>query len=230
MEGFKSMSEIFDPWPKKYDHWFETPVGRLVKGYERDLILRMLKPKRGEFILDAGCGTGVFTSDFLEADTKVVGLELSSPMLIRAMVKNRGRRFLPVQGDMRNLPFAEAVFDKTVSVTAIEFIEEAKVAVEEMFRVTKPGGIIVIATLNSLSPWAHRRGEAGKKGHPIFRHAQFRSPEEMAELSRVEGIVETAVHFEKTDDLEVAQKIEREGRERGIKTGAFLAACWMKPG
>ncbi|NTV58519.1 MAG: class I SAM-dependent methyltransferase, partial [Deltaproteobacteria bacterium] len=168
------MSEIFDPWPEKYDQWFETPVGRLVKGYERELILRMLKPKRGEFILDAGCGTGVFTSDFLEADTKGVGLELSNPMLIRATVKNRGRRFLPVQGDMRNLPFAEAVFDKAVSVTAIEFIEEAKVAVEEMFRVTKPGGIIVIATLNSLSPWAHRRGEANKKGHPIFRHAQFR--------------------------------------------------------
>jgi len=224
------MSEIFDRWPEKYDQWFETPVGRLVKKYERKLILRMLKPERGDFILDAGCGTGVFTSDFLEADTKVVGLELSRPMLIRGMVKNRGRRFLPVQGDMRNLPFAEAAFDKAVSVTAIEFIEEAKVAVEEMFRVTKPGGIIVIATLNSLSPWAHRRGEARKKGHPIFSHALFRSPEDMAALSAVKGVIETAVHFEKTDDLDVAQKIEREGRERGLNTGAFVAACWTKPG
>lgn len=224
------MSEVFDPWPEKYDQWFETPVGRLVKGYECELLLRMLKPARGEFILDAGCGTGVFTSDFLEAGAEVVGLELSRPMLGRAMVKNRGRRFLPVQGDMRNLPFGEASFDKVVSVTAIEFIEEAKVAVEEMFRVTKPGGIIVVATLNSLSSWAHRRGEAGKKGHPIFRHALFRSPEEMAELSPVEGIVQTAVHFEKTDDLDLARKIEREGMDRGLKTGAFLAVRWIKPG
>jgi len=224
------MSEIFDPWPEKYDQWFETPFGQLVKGYERELILRMLKLERGEFILDAGCGTGVFTSDFLEADTKAVGLELSWPMLIRAMVKNRGRRFLPMQGDMRNLPFAEAAFDKAVSVTAIEFIEEAKVAVEEMFRVTKPGGIIVIATLNSLSPWAHRRGEARKKGHPIFSHALFRSPEDMAALSPVKGVIETAVHFEKTDDLDVAQKREIEGREKGLNTGAFIAARWTKPG
>jgi ubiquinone/menaquinone biosynthesis C-methylase UbiE len=224
------MSEIFDPWPEKYDQWFETPIGRLVKGYERELILRLLKPERGEFILDAGCGTGVFTSDVLEEDTKVVGLELSGPMLIRAMVKNKGRRFIPVQGNMGNLPFVEAAFDKAVSVTAIEFIEEAKVAVEEMFRVVKPGGIIVVATLNSLSPWAHRRGEAGKRGHPIFRHAYFRSPQEMAELSPVEGMVETAVHFEKTDALEYAQKFEQEGRERGLNTGAFLAACWVKPG
>jgi ubiquinone/menaquinone biosynthesis C-methylase UbiE len=224
------MSEIFDPWPEKYDQWFETPIGRLVKGYERELILRLLKPQRGEFILDAGCGTAVFTSDVLDADTKVIGLELSRPMLIRGMVKNRGRRFLTVQGDMRNLPFAEAAFDKAVSVTAIEFIKEAKAAVEEMFRVVKPGGIIVVATLNSLSPWAHRRGQAGKKGHPIFSHALFRSPEEMAELSPVEGIVETAVHFEKTDDLDNAQKIEREGTEMSLKTGAFLAARWIKPG
>jgi len=200
------MSEIFDHWPEKYDQWFETPIGRLVKAYEGQLLFRMLKPDRGEFILDAGCGTGVFTSDLLGREAKVVGLELSRSMLVRAMVKNKGRYFLYVQGDMRNLPFAQAAFDKVVSVTAIEFIEEAKVAVEEMFRVTKPGGIIVVATLNSLSSWAHRRGEAGKKGHPIFRHALFRSPEEVAELSPLEGIVQTAVHFEKTDDLDLAQK------------------------
>jgi hypothetical protein len=54
MGGFKSMPEIFDPWPEKYDQWFETAIGRLIKGYERELILRLLKPKRGEFILDAG--------------------------------------------------------------------------------------------------------------------------------------------------------------------------------
>jgi ubiquinone/menaquinone biosynthesis C-methylase UbiE len=230
MEGVKRMSEIFDQWPEKYDQWFETPIGRLVKGYERELILRLLKPERGEFILDAGCGTGVFTSDVLEAGAEVVGLELSRPMLIRGVVRNGGKCFLPVQGNMRNLPFAEAAFEKAVSVTAIEFIEEAKSAVEEMFRVVKPGGIIVVATLNSLSPWAHRRGEARKKGHPIFSHAFFRSPEEMAALSPVKGVIETAVHFEKTDDLDLAQKIEREGRERGLNTGAFVAACWTKPG
>ena len=52
-----SMVEIFDHWPEKYDQWFEKPMGRLIKGYERDLILRMVTPSRGEIILDAGCGT-----------------------------------------------------------------------------------------------------------------------------------------------------------------------------
>jgi hypothetical protein len=52
----------------------------------------------------------------------------------------------------------------------------------------------------------------------------------MAQLSPVQGIVETAVHFENTDPLDYAQRIEREGRERGLNTGAFVAACWIKPG
>jgi len=223
------VEEIFDPWPEKYDQWFETPLGRLVQGYESQLILGMLKPSRGEFILDAGCGTGVFTVPLLERDAAVVGLELSRPMLTRTMFKSRGRRFLPVQGDMRSLPFADGSFDKAASITAIEFIEDAKVAVEELFRVTKPGGTIVVATLNSLSPWADRRREAGEKGHPIFKHALFRSPEEMAGLSPVKGTVQTVIHFQKTDDLDLARKVEREGRERGLNTGAFVAARWIKP-
>jgi ubiquinone/menaquinone biosynthesis C-methylase UbiE len=226
--GDKDMAEIFDHWPEKYDQWFETPLGRLIKAYEAELILNMLLPGHGDFILDAGCGTGVFTVDILEAGAKVVGLELSRPMLDRTMGKCRGRPFLPIQGDMRTLPFAEASFDKGVSITAIEFIEDAKAAVEEMFRVTKPGGIIVVATLNSLSPWADRRKEAGKKGHPIFRHAMFRSPEEIAGLSPVEGVVQTAIHFKKNDDLDLAPEIEKHGRERGLHTGAFVAARWIK--
>jgi SAM-dependent methyltransferase len=115
-------------------------------------------------------------------------------------------------------------------VTAVEFIEDAKGAVKELFRITKPGGIIVVATLNSLSPWADRRKEAGKKGHSIFKHAVFRSPEEVAALSPVEGVVQTAIHFQKEDSPEVARRLEMDGQERGLKTGAFVAARWIKPG
>ena len=158
-------SRVFDQWPDRYDRWFQTPIGKLIKTYETELILEMLRPSKGELILDAGCGTGVFTKDFIIAGAKVVGLELSFPMLARAGEKLSGTPFLMIQGDMKKLPFADHVFDKAVSVTAIEFIKDARDAVDELFRVTKPGGLIVVATLNSLSPWAERRKVSGKKGH-----------------------------------------------------------------
>lgn len=40
---------------------------------------------------------------------------------------------------MSSLPFLENAFDKVISVTALEFIEDAKEAVEELFRVTRKG-------------------------------------------------------------------------------------------
>ena len=223
------MAEIFDHWAKKYDQWFETPMGRLIKGYESKLIFRMLAPEPGELILDAGCGTGIFTEDIIKTGARVVGLELAFDMLRRAVTKCSGQTFHSVIGDIQRLPFADTSFNKAISITAIEFIQDARRAVEELFRVTKPGGCIVVATLNSLSPWAQRRKEAAQKGHPLFKHAIFRSPDEIKSLSPVEGIVKTAIHFEKNDDPDVARKIEKSGSEKGLNTGAFLAARWLKP-
>ena len=51
------MSEIFDEWPERYDQWFRTPIGRLVKEYESKLILEMLRPGHGERMLDAARGS-----------------------------------------------------------------------------------------------------------------------------------------------------------------------------
>jgi ubiquinone/menaquinone biosynthesis C-methylase UbiE len=224
------MTEIFDEWPEKYDMWFETPIGRLVREYESRLLLEIARPGRGEKILDVGCGTGVFTADLLAAGSQVTGLELSLPMLRRAGKKASGRPFNMVQGDMRRLPFAMGSFDKTISVTAIEFLDEdAPSAVAEMFRVTRPGGLIVVASLNSLSPWAARRRAAAVQGHPIFARVRFRSPSEMADLAPLLASIRTAVHFQKHDDPSRAVEIETDGYTRGLDTGAFLVACWEKP-
>ena len=223
-------SKLFDQWPEKYDKWFETPMGRLIKSYETELILDMLRPARGELILDAGCGTGVFTLDLIDEGAEVAGLELSLAMLERAGRKLRGAPFHMAQGDMRLLPFQDRVFDKTVSVTAIEFIRDAGTAVAELFRVTKPGGLIVVATLNSLSPWAERRNVCGEKGHSIFRDVIFRSPDEMLGLSQIRGTVKSAIHFQKEKEIEKARAMEEKGRSKGLLTGAFLACCWQAPG
>ena len=133
------------------------------------------------------------------------------------------------QGDIRNLPFADNAFEKTISVTAIEFIQDARSAVNELFRVTKPRGRIVVATLNSLSPWATRRKAEGEKRHSIFKHAFFRSPEEISALSPVECVIKTAIHFQKHDSPEQAKKVESTGESKGLATGAFLVARWDKP-
>jgi ubiquinone/menaquinone biosynthesis C-methylase UbiE len=224
------MTQLFDPWPEKYDQWFESPIGRLVKKFEGELIHELLNPCPGENLLDAGCGTGMFTHDLLAAGVNVVGLEISWPMLIFGGKKLSGYPFSGVQGDMLSLPFKDHSFDKAVSVTALEFIADSQKALDELFRVTRPGGRVVVATLNRLSPWADRRQSKTRKGvKHILENAFFRSPGELLRSSSLQGEAKTAIHFQKDDHPNQAVKIERRGRSQGLDTGAFLAARWDKP-
>ena len=219
---------LFDEWPEKYDRWFETPIGALVKKYENKLLLDLLQPGPGERILDVGCGTGVFTLNILSLGTCIIGLDISHPMLVCARQKAEKYPFRGVAGDMRSLPFADECFDKVVSMTALEFIADSQAAVEDLFRVVKKGGVVVVTTLNSLSPWADRRRQAADRGHSLFKQMIFRSPDDMRALAPVEGTVKTAIHFLKEDDPQRAPEIERAGQKRGLDTGAFVAAGWVK--
>ena len=87
----------------------------------------------------------------------------------------------------------------------------------------------MVATLNSLSPWAGRRKAKAKEGHSVFEHALFRSPDELLNLSPVDGAVKTAIHFQKHDKPEEAKRIEKNGQLKELVTGAFVVARWEKP-
>lgn len=227
------MAELFDDWTERYEAWFATPLGRLIKACETALVMDLLQPAAGELILDAGCGTGLFTADVLAAGARAMGLELSRPMLVRGQARLAGRdddAFWAVQGDMLALPFGDGVFDKALSVTAIEFIADGGRALSELWRVTKPGGLVVVATLNRLSPWAARRQKAGQAGHNLFQNAFFRSPDELAALAPAPPLaVGTAIHFPKDAALDEAQTLEAAGAAANPDTGAFVAAAWRKP-
>lgn len=200
-----------------------------MKTYEAELILDLLKPSPGETILDAGCGTGVFTLDILSFGPRVTGIDISLPMLMRATQKARGYPFQTVLADLSSLPFSANVFDKVVSVTALEFIQNGNAAISELFRVSKKRGTIVVATLNSLSPWATSRRAQAEKGHTLFQRAIFRSPQELRSMAPVDGVIKTAIHFQKEEDPANVPKIELEGHQQGFDTGAFVAARWEKP-
>jgi ubiquinone/menaquinone biosynthesis C-methylase UbiE len=201
----------------------------VVKACEQQVVYELLAPSPGDVLLDAGCGTALFTLGMLASGASVIGLDVSPPMLKKGARRCRDWRFSPVVADMRSLPFKDETFDKTVSVTALEFIADGKAAIQELFRVTRSKGVVVVATLNNLSPWAHRRREEAARKETVLSKAIFRSPEELLALSPLPGAARTAVHFQKETDPREALRIEREGRNRGLLTGAFVAVRWQKP-
>ena len=221
-------SSPFDTWTEPYDRWFTTPVGRLVYAYESELLLELLDPQPGERILDAGCGSGIFTGEVLDRGATVVGLDLSLPMLGAARRRHARTRFFGLCADLSALPFADASFDRVWSMTAIEFIADAAPALAELERVTRPGGTIVVTTLNSLSPWAEERTRKGQAGHELFSRVFFRSPDELRALIKPNCVLRTAVHFGKEDPVDQVPALEQAGRLAGSDRGALLAVQWHR--
>ncbi len=219
---------LFDTWTDRYDLWFATPIGQLVRWYEAELLLKFLEPQPGERILDVGCGTGIFTADVLKSGAGVTGIDLSASMLTKAILRG-GDTFVGICADMCALPFGDNSFDRVFSMTAIEFVADGAKAIAELNRVVKPGGRVVVTSLNSLSPWAEqRRQKAARDGHSLFENVHFRSPEEMRSLLSTDGESRTAIHFLKQDPVDKVPAIEQRGMEQHLETGAFLAIRWDK--
>lgn len=105
---------------------------------------------RGDLkILDVACGPGLYTRELaaqLGNDGACIGLDLSGPMLRRAVRDNSAEHIDYIRGSAHALPFADATFDTVVCLAALYLIPNPEQAVRELCRVAGPGGQIVIFT------------------------------------------------------------------------------------
>lgn len=159
----------------QYDDWFRTRHGQYVYRYERQAVFELAGVREGMYVADIGCGTGTYADELCSAGARVVGVDISPAMLAVAAEKTRrhGDSVNFVTGDAAALPFDDECFDLVVSVTALEFFEDPRGCLQEMYRVVKPGGRIVAATLNSLSLWALGRRIRGLFAETVFSGARF---------------------------------------------------------
>jgi len=99
-------------------------------------------------VLDIGCGTGYTTQalDWVVPSGAVTGLDLTPAQLGRARrkIKMGKLRASLSRGDADHLPFPDASFDATVSVGALEHLPDPDRSIEEMVRVVRPGGRVVV--------------------------------------------------------------------------------------
>lgn len=91
-----------------------------------ELILKELKIKKSDRLLDVGCGTGKVTALF---PCNVTGIDPSEKLLAKAKIP-------AVKGRAEELPFQDKSFDIVISLTAIHHANPAK-AVAEIKRVAK---------------------------------------------------------------------------------------------
>lgn len=104
------------------------------------------KKSAGKKVLDVGCGNGYILSKYAKEGAKVFGIDITSTAV---SLCRRRFKFLGIKGDFREasaekLPFKDKTFDYVCSMGVLHHVANTEKAVKEIFRVTKPGGRVII--------------------------------------------------------------------------------------
>ncbi|MGW4589054.1 demethylmenaquinone methyltransferase [Amycolatopsis thermoflava] len=106
---------------------------------------RVLDARRGERVLDLAAGTGVSTAEYARGGAWCLAADFSLGMLR----SGKHRRVPMVAADALHLPFADDSFDAATISFGIRNFVDTKAALEEIARVVKPGGRLVICEVST---------------------------------------------------------------------------------
>jgi SAM-dependent methyltransferase len=191
--------------------WYETLFANYARQYDEevytqgtqgevDFLEQELEQDRSRAVLDIGCGTGRHAIELAARGYQVTGVDLSAAQLARAREKahEAGVSVDFRQADARELGFAEA-FDLAMMICEGAFplmeTDEMNFSIlRGACRALKPGGKLLLTTLNALFPLARaaqqQAGESDGNGAPAFDLVTFRAQSAL-EFADDDGVAQT---------------------------------------
>ena len=156
----------------------DTPdyILQIMEDFEEEASRFCFSGEKGS-ILDAGCGNGNLLLRALrknrggigdgQPELRVVGMDFSGNMLGRAAHRAEGDgRAAFLQGSVTSLPFRDSCFDHVVSsgvLTCLPQVEAMAAALQEFYRILKPGGTLAVDFFNRSSHYTLIRSRIFKE-------------------------------------------------------------------
>ena len=143
---------MFDAVAKRYDLTNDVLSFGQDRRWRRE-VLDAVAPAYGERVLDLAAGTGTSSQPFVDAGAQVVPCDFSLGML------QVGKLALPelpfTAGDGTRLPFRDDTFDAVTISFGLRNIVNPVAGLQEMRRVTRPGGRLVVCEFShpTWGPW-----------------------------------------------------------------------------
>jgi ubiquinone/menaquinone biosynthesis C-methylase UbiE len=152
-----------------------SPLGSMLYDHAQALSRRLLAAWRaptewlnippGGIALDVGCGPGNVTASLARAvgpGGLALGVDISEPMLARAVRAEAGPQVGFLRADAQRLPLRDETVDAVVSIAVLQLIPDPVAALAEMARVLRPGGRLAV-----MVPTAGRAARYWRKLLPI---------------------------------------------------------------
>lgn len=146
---------------KKWSRFYKNKFLKNYPKYPNEAILKLFfgnylkdKPvcKKGQRILDVGCGFGQNFHPFLDKGMKCFGVEIDPEIckITNEIFSSKGLLVDVKNGHNRNLPFKDGYFDYVLSINSIHYEPDEvmmKQAIAEHARVLKKGGKLFLMTV-----------------------------------------------------------------------------------
>ncbi len=133
-----------------YEAWHKNRLAVKIARYEKNFhnrLLQILGAKKGESILDLGCGRGGFCHSAFMRGLNVYGADFSVTALKDAESLNNNINFVPA--DAANLPFRDKFFDYVVCLGSFEHFTDKVAVLREIKRILKDNGKVFMFLPNS---------------------------------------------------------------------------------
>lgn len=141
---------------KEIENGYDLVAGKFSqtrKYFWRDLEFIKEYAKDGDKIFDFGCGNGRLSEIFSDKKVEYWGADVSQKLVDLAKNKYQGKRchFSKIDPGQTSLPFQNNFFNAVYSVAVFHHFpgkEHRELMARELFRITKPGGVVVITVWN----------------------------------------------------------------------------------
>lgn len=134
---------------KTYRRWapvYDLTFGRITQGGR--ILAADHVNAQGGVVLEVGIGTGL-ALEYYAPNVRITGIDLSAEMLREAEIRARKKGLKNLSGlyemDARVLAFPDAAFDHVAAMHIMSVVPEPERVLDEMARVVRPGGSVLIA-------------------------------------------------------------------------------------
>jgi ubiquinone/menaquinone biosynthesis C-methylase UbiE len=162
----RSTRGYFDRMAKRWDDFGDADALRK----RLESLVAMFDIPNGGIVLDVGTGTGIlhpWLLDAVGASGRVLAFDFSSCMLEKALMKRSSQNLVCFQADVTAIPLPGQTCDRVVCFAAFPHFYNKSQALQEMTRVTKNGGRILIAHLMSRRQIASHHANPEVAGHRL---------------------------------------------------------------